>query len=348
MNLDLKVGTTIDMVGPSDSIREGLLAEKLGFDSLWFTDHFIDTGGFKVEPWSTMGAIAVQTKRIRLGTAVTDTQRAHPARTTHSVATLYLMSGGRITLGIGAGEAMNLLPFGLSFDEPQVRTERLAEAVQLIRLLWSSTRNHPANFDGRYFKLRNAWLDLKMPANPLPIFIGALGGRRTLEVVGKFADGWISWVNTPETFKKRLEIAKNSALNVGRDPKSLEAVAWVLVLIGDSTNDFEYAMTYSKVALLSEVHTLKLIGFKMPEELQTPYQEMLASDEMDKRILQFKDAVPDEVAEKFIATGKPDKIAEQINRFQEAGATQVVVEFMRRDEEQMRSFSEKVLPLLRQ
>src|SRR5438132_10866988 len=83
-----KIGTTIDMCGAKDAIRIGTLAEKLGYDSLWFADHFIDTGGMKVDPWSTMGAISQSTNRIVMCSAVTDTQRSHPARTAHTVATL--------------------------------------------------------------------------------------------------------------------------------------------------------------------------------------------------------------------------------------------------------------------
>ena len=331
------------MVDPPESIRQGILAEKLGFDVLWFTDHLIDNGGFKVEPWSTMGAVAVQTKRIEMGTAVTDTQRSHPARTAHSVATLDLISGGRITLGIGAGEAMNLVPFGLSFDEPRVRTDRLEEAVVLISLLWKASRTHPANFDGLYFKLKNAWLDLKLSRTP-PIFIGALGGRRTLEVVGRSANGWISWVNTPETYRKRLEIARQSASNAGRDPGEIEAVAWIPALVDEKGKDRDYAMTYAKIALLSELHTLKLAGFKVPNELNEPYQEMIVSDELDRKILELKDSVPDSLAEQFIATGSPDEITKRIEQYHAAGATQVVVEFMRREDDQFRIFSGKVLP----
>ena len=62
----------------------------------------------------------------------------HPARTAQTVATLSEITGGRVSLGIGAGEAMNIIPFGLPFDAPKVRAERLAEAIQVIRLLWES------------------------------------------------------------------------------------------------------------------------------------------------------------------------------------------------------------------
>ena len=145
---ELKVGTSIDMCGPKEAVELAVLAERLGYRSLWFPDHLIDTGGMKVEPWSTIGAISMVTSKIIMCTAVTDTQRAHPARTAHSVATLSELSNGRVWLGIGAGEAMNLTPFGLPFDKPSVRARRLEEAVRVVRLLWGSSRKSPSNSAG--------------------------------------------------------------------------------------------------------------------------------------------------------------------------------------------------------
>jgi phthiodiolone/phenolphthiodiolone dimycocerosates ketoreductase len=143
----LKIGTIIDDISPSKSVELGVRAEELGFESLWFSDHLIDTGGIKVDPFATMGAIAARTKRVGMCPAVSDTQRIHPAKLAHISATLSELSSGRAWLGLGAGEAMNLLPFGIPFDDiPKQRVRRLGEAIQVVKLLWSSTSERPVSF----------------------------------------------------------------------------------------------------------------------------------------------------------------------------------------------------------
>jgi len=341
----LQIGTTIDMVGPNDSITKGILAEKLGFDMLWFTDHLIDNGGIKVEPWTTMSAISAQTKIIKMCTAVTDTQRSHPTRTAHSVATLDEISNGRVSLGIGAGEAMNLLPFGLPFDKPLARAMRLAEAIQVIRLLWGSSRSRPVSFQGEYFSLDNAWLDLQIKGQP-GIYVGALGGRHALEIAGKYGDGWISWINTPDTFGQRLGIVKEAARNAGKEEKRIGAAAWIFTGIAQNEGDLRDALNYTKRSLLVEFHTLKLLGFEIPSELETPYQSMLVTDEGDRKLLDLQDSVPDEIAFECSAFGSPSEIIEKVKEFRAAGATHVILEFVDPREERLREYSNKILPLL--
>jgi alkanesulfonate monooxygenase SsuD/methylene tetrahydromethanopterin reductase-like flavin-dependent oxidoreductase (luciferase family) len=147
----MKIGTIIDDVGAEDSLRRGVLAEKLGFESLWFSDHLIDTGGLKVDPYTTMGAIAASTSKIKMCAAVSDAQRIHPAKLAHMVSTLSGLSNDRAWLGLGAGEAMNLSPFGIDFDGAPQRVERLAEAIQVVKALWSSSRANPVSFSGKYY-----------------------------------------------------------------------------------------------------------------------------------------------------------------------------------------------------
>jgi len=334
---DFKIGTTLDFVPPTEAVELGLYCEKLGFDSLWAVDHLIDNGGIKPEPWTTISAIGAQTKRILFSTGVTDTQRSHPARTAHSVATLAEITRGRVSLGIGAGEAMNLVPFGLPFDKPSVRAERLAEAIQVIRLLWSSSRSKPVSFQGAHFQLRNAWLDTPTKYEP-KIFVGALGGTYGLKVAGEYGDGWVSWVNSPETFSKRLETAKSAR----RQKETLEAVAWIFLSAAEGGPDLKEAISYTKKALLAEVHTLKSIGFKMPEQL-IPYQQMLVTDDADRAINERENLIPDELAMDFLTWGSPSQIIEKIERYRKAGATQISVEFVQRGHGPLDQFGKTIL-----
>src|SRR5271166_2913196 len=289
----LKFGTTVDFIPPNESIQLGLRCEKLGFDSLWAVDHLIDNGGSKVEPWTTISAIGVQTQRIQFATAVTDTQRMHPARTAQTVATLSEITNGRVSLGIGAGEAMNIIPFGLPFDAPKVRAQRLAEAIQVIRLLWTSDRKNPVSFQGNHFHLSNAWLDVKTKFSP-KIIVGALGGMNGLRVAGEFGDGWLPWINTPETYGKRLKLVEGfrSAKNVKGD---FDPIAWMFLSFAEGGAQLKEAISNTKKALLAEIHTLKFIGFK-PSENLIPYQQMLVSDKADQMISDAENSIPDDLA----------------------------------------------------
>src|SRR5487761_1511108 len=94
-NKSFKIGTTLDFIPPTEAVQLGIYCEKVGFDSLWAVDHLIDNGGIKPEPWTTMSAIGAQTRKISFATGVTDAQRAHPARTAHTVATLAEITEGR-------------------------------------------------------------------------------------------------------------------------------------------------------------------------------------------------------------------------------------------------------------
>ena len=109
------IDTSVD---PLSAVEYGVRAEKTGFHVLWMPDHFADINGDKLEPWTILAVVGAKTKKIKLGSSVTDTQRSHPARTAQCVACLDAMSRGRAILGIGAGEAMNIIPFGLPWDSP--------------------------------------------------------------------------------------------------------------------------------------------------------------------------------------------------------------------------------------
>jgi phthiodiolone/phenolphthiodiolone dimycocerosates ketoreductase len=208
------VGASVD---PLSAFECGVLAEKAGFDTLWLPDHFVDINGDRLEPWTVLSAVAARTKRIRLGSAVTDTQRNHPARTAHAVTSLDVISRGRAILGIGAGEAMNIEPFGLPWESVHERVARLSESIRVIRMLWSSSREKPVSFDGRYYHLKGAYLTQPPRQRPYPpIYIGVFASKIALQVVGQLADGWLPWINTPDTFERRWSLIKEAAELAGR------------------------------------------------------------------------------------------------------------------------------------
>jgi G6PDH family F420-dependent oxidoreductase len=178
-------------------------AEAAGFDFLSISDHYhpwLDRQGHSPFVWSVIGGVAATTKRIALGTGVTcPTQRIHPAIVAQAAATAACMMPGRFVLGLGTGESLNEHVTGERWPEYEVRVERLEEAIDLIRSLWSGdvTSHH-----GPHYIVENARLyDLPSAAPPIVV---AAGGPRSAEMAGRIGDGlWLSSVDadTIETFQ---------------------------------------------------------------------------------------------------------------------------------------------------
>ena len=195
--------------------------EEFGFDSLWIPDHLLFPGasGFTVEPWSVLGAVASKTEKVKLITGVTDPHRRHPALLAQTAATVDLLSNGRLVLGIGAGEGMNLDPFGIEWNKP---VSRMVESMDIMRKLWKSDESNKFNHEGEFFKLKKAYLDFKAIQDPIPIYI-ASNSPKTRKLTGKIGDGWIPIVESPETYKKHLEEVKEGAKEAKRDISEIDA-----------------------------------------------------------------------------------------------------------------------------
>jgi len=132
----VKFGVMVKL-GPYEQMaKHAMLAESLEFDSVWVPDHLVleDYRRLCPEAWCILSALATRTRRVTLGTSVTDPYRRHPAVLAQTVATLDLISGGRTILGLGAGEAMNTDPYGIPRD---MRITRMRETVEILRRLWT-------------------------------------------------------------------------------------------------------------------------------------------------------------------------------------------------------------------
>ena len=203
-------------------LRDGaLLAESLGYDSLWSPDHFLTSAnapdGAYLEAWQILAAWATITTRIRLGPLVTPIDFRHPAILAKMAATLDHISRGRVILGLGAGwYEQEYAQFGLRYGAPRERLERLAETAQICRSLFDTPRT---TLRGQHYRLTNARAEPK-PAQPhLPILIGA-DGNRALGVAGRSADWWNGF-GTPEEVKRKLSLLREAAKAAGRDPGSI-------------------------------------------------------------------------------------------------------------------------------
>lgn len=310
---------------PSEMVRQGLLAEKHGFEWLWFPDHFVSATPTIVCPevWAVITAIGIKTKHAMLSTGVTDPFRRHPATIAQIVATLDRLLNGRMALGIGAGEAMNLTPFGISCIEP-IRSTR--EAIECIRLLWSATPETPANYKGKFYRLVNAFLTIKPVQTPHPpIYIGALGPRMR-EMVGELADGWYTWIITPELYKKGLKDIERGCKRAGRSMNEIDAVPRFYSAIADSDKKIESEIvSISKWALVQERRILKSLGHKISIPGSITIQRVLSSRESDFLIKEFMKEVPMEAVEAISVFGTIDDCIEKIERYVKLGARHIGV-----------------------
>ena len=177
--------------GPRDLVRYARAAEEAGFTFGLISDHFhpwTDEQGESPFVWSVIGAIAEATERLELGTGVTcPTIRIHPAIIAQAAATSAALMPGRFFLGVGSGEHLNEHVLGDRWPEAPVRIEMMAEAIEVIRLLWEGgLQSH----HGKHYTVENARI-YSLP-DELPPIVVAAGGEKAAEVAGKFGDGVMS------------------------------------------------------------------------------------------------------------------------------------------------------------
>jgi F420-dependent oxidoreductase-like protein len=204
-------------------LRRVRFGEDAGFDGAWVFDHFRplygDPNGPCMEAWTLLAALAASTERIRLGSLVTGVTYRHPSVLAAEAVTVDQVSGGRLELAIGAAwfedEHRQL---GIPFPRPRERTDRLEEAVQVMRLLM--TRDG-VSFDGRHYQLDGASYHPRPVQQPHPpIWIGGSGERRIIPIAGRYADAWHCF-GSLQDLERKSAVLDRAAEVAGRDPASI-------------------------------------------------------------------------------------------------------------------------------
>ena len=200
------------------------IADDAGFDHCWCMDHFATLGerddGPIFEAWALLAAMAAATSRTRVGCAVTGNTYRHPAVLAKAAVTVDHLSGGRLEFGIGAGWAENEhtmlgLPFGTGGD----RADRLEEACQVIRSLWTQELT---SFAGQHYQLIGAVAEPKPVQQPHPpIWIGGAGRRRTLRIAAQHASVWNAPGGSPEEVADLSGVLDRHCAEIGRDPSEI-------------------------------------------------------------------------------------------------------------------------------
>ena len=233
----MKIGLQIDSftwtggtasIGPTLA-RIARQADDVGFDSIWVMDHFFQIRGVgpaedpMLEGWTTLGFLAANTSRARLGLMVGGVHYRWPGLWVKAATTLDVLSGGRAWLGIGAAWNQEESQ-GLGFPFPPLgeRFEMLDETLQIAHQMFEGERGSEGQFHGRQYhasRLMNSPQSISRPR--VPIMFGGGGERKTLRLVAQYADA-TNVFGGPTAIHHKYEVLRQHCEDVGRDPNEIE------------------------------------------------------------------------------------------------------------------------------
>jgi alkanesulfonate monooxygenase SsuD/methylene tetrahydromethanopterin reductase-like flavin-dependent oxidoreductase (luciferase family) len=220
-----------------ETIELARWAERSGFQSFWYPDHFMSTDDSNSEErgqdmaldcWTILTAVGALVPRLRLVSMVSPVTIHHPVVLAKRAATLDLIAPGRVVLGLGAGWQVNEHQ-GYGFDLPSAseRVDRFAEAIEAIRLLFTQDR---ADLSGQYYNLRDATF-VPRPDN-VQLMVGT-SGARMMRLTAQFGDHWNTW-GSPAQIRVRTAAFMKACDEVGRDPSTIERSAQAMIYLTDS------------------------------------------------------------------------------------------------------------------
>lgn len=340
----LRIGVIGPTLPPIENIaRVARRVEEKGYDSIWFPDHLM--GWFPQSIWTPdiVGALAAysphmffettlsiavaasSTQRIRIGSAVTEPIRHHPAMLAQSYATLEHITNGRVILGIGAGEAENTEPYGLEYKNV---VSRLEEALKVIRLLWGAERDQLINFEGKFFKLRDAVFSLPPLKRRPPIWVGGMG-ERICRITARYADGWLPTYLRPEEYSMRLKIIKEECNKIGRNFEEIERGIYLTLIIDESEEECIRLMRESPLikagALLSPASLYEKLGYKHPlGENFYPLRDYIPTRYSREEVMRALEKIPLEVVEESYVWGDVEGVIEKLDEYRKHGVQTVV------------------------
>ncbi|MGE0258574.1 MAG: glucose-6-phosphate dehydrogenase (coenzyme-F420) [Alphaproteobacteria bacterium] len=329
----LKLGykASAEQFGPTDLLNFSCLAEEVGFDSIFVSDHFQPwkhTDGHAPNALVWLGALGARTSRAIIGTSVlTPTFRYHPSVVAQAFGTLGAMFPGRVVLGVGTGESLNEVPSsGVKWPGPKERRDRLREAIALINKLWTEDR---VTFEGQFYRTENATIYDK-PKEKVPVWVAA-SGPLAAQMAGQVAEGFICTSGkAPSLYSEQLvPKVEEGAARRGRDASQIERMIEVKVSFDtDARQAKELTRHWAALALSPE----EKVGVEDPVEME-----------------RLADALPlDRAASRWIVSSDPDEQVEKIRPYVELGFRHLVFHAPGPDQARfLKLYAEQVLPRLR-
>lgn len=315
---------------PRQLLDYAVSAERHEFDIVAVSDHFQPWrhhGGHAPNSLVWLGALGEATERVTLTTSVlTPTLRYQPTVVAHAFATLACLSPGRVVLGVGSGEAMNESPaIGVEWPKFKERSERLAESIELIRLLWTDER---VTFEGKYYRTNNATI-YDRPEQPIPVYIAA-GGPKAAALVGRIGDGFIVTSGKGEDlYHTLLSGLGEGAQDAGR---SVDEIAKFIEIKVSYDHDVDFAREACKPWAALALTAEEKGGTEDPIEME-----------------RLADAAADRAHTRFIVSDDPEEVVEKIAFYVDLGFTDLVFHFPGEDQERaLTQFAADVQPLIRQ
>jgi len=321
--------------------------EKVGFDCVIIDDHlmnffpevlwdpeFIDAAKSIGSPnnlydmCTIISNAVMNTKKIRIASGVTECFRRHPADLAQFFLAQNNLSKGRIILGMGAGEYLNIIPYGIDYNKP---VSRLRECIKIIKLLWQEKNN--VNFNGEIWKLKGACLGLKpYRKNKYPPIWVAAHGPQMLNLTGELADGWYPCkfhVSSPNIYKEKLNIIQESTKKAGRDPDKFIPSLFAPIIIDESKEEV-------KRMLKSEV--LKISGLFLSSQHFEKYGashplgdsfdglvQFIPSLYNRKQMMNILEKIPQDVYSEFGFAGTSDEIISKIEDYARVGLKYIIL-----------------------
>jgi coenzyme F420-dependent glucose-6-phosphate dehydrogenase len=326
--LTLGYKASAEQFSPKELLEYAVLAEQLGLDIVAVSDHFQPwrhAGGHSpaVLPW--LGALGQRTERALLGTSVlTPTLRYHPSVVAQAFATLACLTPGRIFLGVGTGEAMNETPpTGRDWPPAKERRARLAEAIELMRRLWTEER---VTFEGEHYRTEHATV-YDRPDEPVPVYVAA-SGPLAAKLAGRMGDGFICTSGKqPELYEELLAAVEEGARDADRDPTSIVRMIEVKV---SYDRDADYARDACRWWAALALTTEEKSGVEDPVEME-----------------RLADAAADRAHTRFIVSNDPGEIARRIGEYVALGFTHLVFHAPGANQRRfLEQFCTEVVPLL--
>lgn len=327
--LALGYKASAEQFGPPQLLAYALEAERRGFDSVAVSDHFQPfrhTGGHAPAALPWLGALAVQSSRIRFGTSVsTPTMRFHPSMMAQAFATIAQLAPGRVWMGVGTGESLNEVPpLGIEWPKFSERLGRLQESIDLMRRLWTTER---VSFEGRWYRTQNATV-YDRPEQPIPILIAAAGARAA-RFAGAAGDGYITTSGKPRELytETLLPALAEGAREAGREPPAERLLEVKVSYEADRQRAVAECAFWAVLALPAEDKQ----GVDDPLEL-----ERLAAEEHVR------------AESRFICTGDPDELCDHVAPYVDMGFRHLVFHSPAPDQSRfLQLFADQALPRLR-